>query len=177
MSQLLPPFNLDAWIKKHQHLLQPPVCNKQVFEQDDFIVMIVGGPNGRRDYHYDEGPEFFYQLQGEMELRTIQDGQRVNYTIKAGEVFLLPPRMPHSPVRFANSIGLVVERKRLTDEDDGLMWFCENCDHKLYEEYFHLNNVEKDFLPVFDRFISSEDHRSCKHCGTVMPAQNKLDFS
>ena len=82
--------------------------------------------------------------------------------------------MPHSPVRFENSVGLVVERKRLPDEQDGLMWFCENCHEKLYEEYFHLTNIEKDFLPVFDRFIGSEEARTCKSCGTVMPASNKL---
>lgn len=111
-----------------------------------------------------------------MELRTIQNGERVNYPIKAGEIFLLPPKVPHSPVRFENSIGLVVERKRLDHENDGLMWFCENCDTKLYEEYFHLTNVEKDFLPVFERFLGSEEHRTCSNCGTVMPKQNKLDL-
>ncbi len=174
MSQLVPPFNFQQWIDDHRHLLQPPVCNKQVFEQDDFIVMVVGGPNGRRDYHYDEGPEFFYQLEGEMELRLIVEGKRVNYPIKAGEIFLLPPKIPHSPVRFANSIGLVVERKRNEGELDGLMWFCDNCDNKLYEEYFPLKNIEKDFHGVFDRFLNSEEHRTCNQCGTVMPKDNKL---
>ena len=175
-SSPVAPFNFQQWIDEHRHLLKPPVCNKQVFEQDDFIVMVVGGPNGRRDFHYDEGPEFFYQLEGEMELRTIQDGKRVDYPIKAGEIFLLPPKVPHSPVRFENSIGLVVERKRLDHEKDGLMWFCENCDHKLYEEYFQLTNVEKDFLPVFERFLDSEENRTCEQCGTVMPKENKLDL-
>ena len=176
MSTIAPPFNFQKWIDENRHLLQPPVCNKQVFENDEFIVMVVGGPNGRRDYHFEEGPEFFYQLEGEMELRTWQDGKRVNYPLKAGEVFLLPGRIPHSPVRYANSIGLVVERKRREGELDALMWFCESCDHKLYEEFFHLQSIEKDFLPVFDRFIASENHRTCQHCGTVMPAQNKLTF-
>ena len=176
MSKPVAPFNFQQWIDEHRHLLKPPVCNKQVFEQDDFIVMVVGGPNGRRDFHYDEGPEFFYQLEGELELRTIQDGKRVDYPIKAGEIFLLPPKVPHSPVRFENSIGLVVERKRLDHEKDGLMWFCENCDHKLYEEYFQLTNVEKDFLPVFERFLDSEENRTCEQCGTVMPKENKLDL-
>ena len=176
LSKPVPPFNFQKWIDEHRHLLKPPVCNKQVFEQDDFIVMVVGGPNGRRDFHYDEGPEFFYQLEGEMELRTIQAGKRVDYPIKAGEIFLLPPKVPHSPVRFENSIGLVVERKRLDHDKDGLMWFCEKCDHKLYEEYFQLTNVEKDFLPVFERFLESEEHRTCSHCDEVMPKENKLDL-
>lgn len=170
------PFNFQKWIDEHRDLLKPPVCNKQVFEDDEFIVMVVGGPNGRRDYHYDEGPEFFYQLEGEMLLKTQQDGQVVDYPIKAGEVFLLPPKMPHSPVRFENSIGLVVERKRLEHEQDGLMWYCENCNHKLYEEYFVLQSIEKDFLPVFDRFFADKSLRTCNQCGTVMPDTNKLEL-
>ncbi len=170
------PFNFNKWIEEHRDLLKPPVCNKQVFDDGDFIVMVVGGPNGRRDYHWEEGPEFFYQLEGEMLLKTIQDGEAVDYPIKAGEVFLLPPEVPHSPVRYANSIGLVVERKRVKGETDGLMWFCENCDNKLYEEYFHLTNIEKDFFPVFDRFLNDEKNRTCKECGTVMPKENKLDL-
>ena len=173
----VPPFNFKKWIDEHRDLLKPPVCNKQVFEDDDFIVMVVGGPNGRRDYHYDEGPEFFYQLEGEMLLKTQQDGQVVDYPIKAGEIFLLPPKMPHSPVRFENSIGLVVERKRLDDEMDGLMWYCENCNHQLYETYFKLHSIEKDFLPVFDRFFADKSLRTCDECGTVMPDSNKLDLS
>ncbi len=170
------PFNFQKWIDEHRDLLKPPVCNKQVFEDDEFIVMVVGGPNGRRDYHYDEGPEFFYQLEGEMLLKTQQNGEVVDYPIKAGEVFLLPPKMPHSPVRFADSIGLVVERKRLPDEKDGLMWYCENCNHKLFEEYFTLRSIEKDFLPVFDRFFADESLRTCDQCGTVMPDSNQLEL-
>ena len=171
-----PPFNFKSWIDKHRDQLKPPVCNKQVFVEGDFIVMVVGGPNGRRDYHYDEGPEFFYQLEGDMLLKTQQHGSVVDYPINAGEVFLLPPRIPHSPIRYANSTGLVVERKRLVHEKDGLMWFCENCNHKLYEEYFTLENIEKDFFPVFERFFSDQQARTCEQCGAVMPDSNKLEL-
>ncbi len=170
------PFNLQHWIERHRDQLKPPVCNKQVYEEDDFIVMIVGGPNGRRDYHYDEGPEFFYQLEGEMLLKTQQDGRVVDYPIKAGEVFLLPPKMPHSPVRFADSVGLVIERKRLPGEQDGLQWYCEACNHLLYEKYFTLHSIEKDFLPVFEAFFSNETLRTCERCGEVMPASNQLEL-
>ncbi len=174
MSDIAPPFDFQRWIGEHRHLLKPPVCNKQVFEQNDFIVMVVGGPNARRDYHYEEGPELFYQLEGKLLLKTIQNGKSHDYSFGPGDIFLLPPKVPHSPVRFENSIGLVVERKRLAHEKDGLMWFCESCNTKLYEEYFHLTDVEKDFLPVFDRFLGSLDHRTCKNCGTVMPKSNQL---
>jgi 3-hydroxyanthranilate 3,4-dioxygenase len=107
-------FSFRTWIDEHRHLLKPPVCNQQVFEENDFIVMVVGGPNSRTDYHYDEGPEFFYQVEGDMLLRTIQDGKRVDIPIREGEILLLPPKVPHSPQRFRDTVGLVIERKRGT---------------------------------------------------------------
>jgi 3-hydroxyanthranilate 3,4-dioxygenase len=168
--QSLTAFNFKKWIDEHRHLLQPPVCNQQVFDDNDFIVMVVGGPNSRKDYHYDEGPEFFYQLEGEMRLQTMQDGKRKDIRIGEGEILMLPPRVPHSPQRFANTVGLVVERKRLPDELDGFMWFCDQCDTKLYEEYLYISDIVGQLPPIFDRFYRSIEHRTCKNCGTVMPA-------
>ncbi len=161
-------FNFKQWIDEHRDVLQPPVCNKQVFSDSEFIIMVVGGPNSRKDYHYDEGEEFFYQLEGDMLLKTIQDGKPVDIPIREGEIFLLPARMPHSPQRFANTVCLVIERQRREDEKDGFMWFCENCDHKIYEEYFHLTDIETQLEPVFDRFWSNKVNRTCSQCGMVM---------
>ena len=169
--QSLTAFNLRAWIDEHRDALRPPVCNRQVFDDDDFIVMIVGGPNARSDFHVDEGPEFFYQIEGEMVLRTVQGHERVDVTIGEGDVLLLPPRVPHSPQRFADTVGLVVERKRLPEELDGFVWYCENCNHKLYEEYLHVDDIVGQLPPVFDRFYGSIEHRSCDRCGTVMPGR------
>ncbi len=165
----LTPFNLSAWINEHRDAFKPPVCNRQVFDEDDFIVMIVGGPNSRNDYHVDEGPELFFQIEGDMLLRVIDDERRKDITIREGDMLLLPPRVPHSPQRFANTVGLVVERKRLPGELDGFMWFCENCDNKLYEEFVHVEDIVAQLPPIFDRFHSSEDNRRCDHCDTVMP--------
>jgi len=160
-------IQLQAWIDEHRHLLKPPVGNKVIWAED-FIVMVVGGPNQRNDFHYDEGPELFYQLEGEMHLDIMQDGQRQSIPIKAGEIFLLPPKVPHSPQRMENSIGLVVERKRLPHEKDGLMWFCQQCGHRLFEDYFHLDNIETQFQAVFDKFNQSGS-RTCSHCGSEHP--------
>jgi len=168
--QSLTAFNFKAWIDDHRHLLKPPVCNQQVFDDNDFIVMVVGGPNARRDYHYDEGPEFFYQLEGDMLLRTIQDGERVDIAIAEGQILLLPPNVPHSPQRFSDTVGLVVERKRLPEELDGFMWFCENCDHKLYEEYLYISDIVGQLPPIFDRFYDSIGNRTCDECQAVMSA-------
>ncbi len=166
---LTPPINFQRWIDEHRHLLKPPVGNKCIYD-GDFIVMVVGGPNQRTDYHYDEGPEFFYQLEGEMVLK-VQDRDGVrDIPIKAGEIFYLPPGVPHSPQRAANSIGLVVERKRQPHEQDGLMWFCERCNTRLYTEMFTLQDVETDFPVVFERFYRSHKLRTCTTCGHLNPA-------
>lgn len=167
------PINFKEWIEDNRHLLKPPVGNKCVWEDQDFIVMVVGGPNTRSDYHYDEGPEFFYQVEGDMVLKIMEDGTPRDIPIKEGEIFLLPPKVPHSPQRFENTVGLVVERKRLEHEQDGLIWFCEKCNNKLYEEYFHLENIETQFPPVFERFYASEEARTCGECGHVHPAPEK----
>ena len=163
------PINLERWIDEHRENLRPPVCNKRIFSDAEFIVMIVGGPNSRRDYHDDPGEELFYQLEGDMLLKTMQDGRPVDVPIRAGEMFLLPAHVPHSPQRFANTVGLVVERPRLPGEQDGFMWFCERCHNRLHAEYFQLENIETQLAPVFERFFADETLRTCKRCGAVMP--------
>ena len=169
------PLNLHAWIEEHRHLLKPPVGNKTIYA-GDFIVMVVGGPNARTDYHFEDGPEFFYQLEGEMVLRIQEDGQPRDIPIKAGDMFYLPPHVPHSPQRMPGSIGLVIERKRLPHEDDALMWFCISCNHKLYEEFFHLVDIEQDFFRVFERFYRDDALRTCSECGTLNPRPTRYEM-
>ena len=165
------PFNFKQWIDEHRHLLKPPVGNQCVYtEAGTFIVMVVGGPNARKDYHYNESEEFFYQLEGDIVLSIIEDGKPVEIPIKEGEIFLLPAKVPHSPRRPANTVGLVIEKVRSEGEKDGLMWFCENCNEKLYDEYFHLEDIVKQLPPIMEGFYSSEEKRTCKKCNTVMEA-------
>lgn len=164
------PFNLQKWIDENRDILKPPVGNKNLYpEGTDYIVMVVGGPNARKDYHYNETEELFYQLEGDINVRIQQDGKAVDVPIKAGEMYLLPPRVPHSPMRSEGSVGLVIERVRKgTDFKDGLLWFCDNCNNKLHETYFKLENIEKDFLPRFREFYGSEELRTCSSCGHKM---------
>jgi 3-hydroxyanthranilate 3,4-dioxygenase len=163
------PFNLQQWINDNRHLLKPPVGNQQVYlDNKDFIVMIVGGPNSRKDYHYEDAEELFYQIEGDIVVKTIQDGKPVDIPIKEGEMFLLPPRVPHSPQRGANTIGLVIERYRKPDEMDACMWFCEQCNNKLYEEFFPLKDIVNQLPKVMSDFYSSLEKRTCKQCGGIM---------
>ena len=171
---MLAPFNLQAWINENRAVLKPPVGNKQLFHYGDFIIMVVGGPNARNDYHYNEGSEFFYQLEGDIRLNIQHEGRKKEIEIKEGEIFLLPPEVPHMPLRGANTVGLVIEHKRKEGEKDGLLWFCPSCNEKIFEKYFPLTSIEKDFLPVFKQFNTSTQLRTCKACGTVTPADNRF---
>ncbi len=168
------PFNLQKWIDDNRHILKPPVGNKNLYANaGDYIVMIVGGPNARKDYHYNETEELFYQLEGDINVRIQEDGKAVDIPIKAGEMFLLPAKVPHSPMRSEGSVGLVVELKR-ENSKDGLLWFCDNCNNKLHETYFTLENIEKDFLPRFKEFYGSKEMRTCDKCGTVMETDSRF---
>ncbi|TGE15650.1 3-hydroxyanthranilate 3,4-dioxygenase [Hymenobacter elongatus] len=172
------PFNLQKWIDEHRHLLKPPVGNQQVFtDNQDFIVMVVGGPNARKDYHFDEGEELFLQIEGDIVVKIIEDGKPVDIEIKAGEMFLLPPRVPHSPRRPAGTVGLVLERYRTAGELDGFQWYCENCGTKLYEEFAEITDIVQQLPPIMNRFWQSAEKRTCATCGTVMapPAPVQAD--
>ena len=147
-------FNLKKWIDDNRHLLKPPVGNKNLYvESEDYIVMIVAGPNARKDYHYNETEELFYQIEGEILVKTQQNGKLVEIPIKAGEMFLLPAKIPHSPIRSEGSIGLVIERKRTKEQKDGLLWFSDSANELLYEEYFKLTNIKKIFFLFLKDFI------------------------
>jgi 3-hydroxyanthranilate 3,4-dioxygenase len=160
-------LNFKKWIDEHRHLLKPPVGNKCIYA-GDFIVMVVGGPNARKDFHIDDGEEFFYQLEGDITLKLREDGKVVDLPIRGGEIFLLPPRVPHSPQRPPNTVGLVIERQRAAHEKDGFAWYCEQCGHTLYEEFLHVTNLVTQLPPVFERFWGDPKHTKCGQCGAVM---------
>ena len=167
MSKLPPVINFKKWIEEHRHLLKPPVGNKAIYH-GDYIVMIVGGPNSRKDYHLNQTPEFFYQIEGDIVLKVIDEGKPRDIHIREGDVFYLPPNIPHSPQRGPNTIGMVIEYKREEGMDDGLAWFCENCHNQLYEEPFQLKNIEVDLPVIFDKFYTNDQLRVCDKCGAEM---------
>lgn len=172
---LLAPFNLKKWIDENRELLKPPVGNQCVYKDaENFIVMVVGGPNARKDYHFNETEELYYQVEGDIVVKIIDNGEFRDIPIREGEIFLLPPKTPHSPQRGPNTVGLVIEKKR-EGEDDGFMWFCEKCGHKLYEESLHVDDIVKQLPPVMNRFWEDTMKRTCTQCGAVMePPVKKL---
>ena len=165
---MLPPINFKNWIENNRHLLKPPVGNKVVYENTEFIIMVVGGPNTRKDFHIDEGEEFFYQLEGNMVLRIMENDIPRDIDINEGDIFLLPPNVPHSPQRFKNTVGLVIERKRHTDELDGFQWYCDKCNALLYEEFIPLTDIVKQLPPIFQGFWNDDEARTCNCCSAYL---------
>ena len=168
---VIAPFNLKKWIDENRSLLKQTVGNKCIYKNaENFIVMVVGGPNARKDYHYNESEELYYQVEGNIVLKIIDDGVPKDIHLNEGDMFLLPPKTPHSPQRPENTVGLVIEkvREEAENEEDAFMWFCENCGNKLHEKFLFVSDIVSQLPPVMNEFYASEDLRTCKKCGTVM---------
>ena len=162
-----PPINFKNWIEENRHLLKPPVGNSVVYEEGDFMIMVVGGPNSRKDYHVDPVEEFFYQLEGDMLLKIMDEGKPVDVPIKEGEIFLLPKNIPHSPQRFENTVGLVVEYQREEGALDAFQWYCDECNEMLHEVTLDLENIVTQLPPLFEAYWDNTDARTCRSCGTI----------
>src|SRR5437763_9957958 len=166
MAAPLSAFNLKRLIDDPRNLLRPPVGDEMIWKASQFMVMIIGGPNARRDFHINPGDEFFYQLEGNIVLEYIDgSGKRRGEAIREGDVLLLPARIPHSAQRPANSVGLVVERLREASEAESYAWHCERCDRKLYELTRGEADLLNDLRRVATEFNASEALRTCKACG------------
>lgn len=167
-------FNLHQWIEQNKDKLKPPVGNAQVWEDGEFMVTVVGGPNQRRDYHDDPTEEFFYQLRGNVFLRLIEEAGKppIEVPIREGEIFLLPKHVRHSPQRGADTIGLVIEMPRPEGALDAFEWYCQNCHNLVHRAEVRLKSLVRDLPPLFERFYSDEEIRRCKHCGTVHPGRS-----
>ena len=163
----LVPFNLRDWIEEHRHLLRPPVGNRMVWQDREFLVMIVGGPNRRTDYHVEDGEELFFQIEGDIVVRVMEDDGPRDIEIREGEIFLLPPRVPHSPQRPADTVGLVIERIRKPGEIDHLRWYCDDCGEVLHDAEFELKDLGSQLKPIIENYYADESLRTCESCGAV----------
>jgi 3-hydroxyanthranilate 3,4-dioxygenase len=167
------PFNIHEWVEANRDLLKPPVSNRMLFDdKSGMIIQIIGGGNERVDFHDDPAQEFFFQLKGNMILK-VQDGTTTrSIAIREGDVFLLPPHVPHSPQRpDPSSVGLVVEGKREPGMLDGFEWYCFECGHKVARVEIRLKDIVADLPPLFEQFYSDAERRTCGNCGSVHPGK------
>ncbi|MCJ1482340.1 3-hydroxyanthranilic acid dioxygenase [Schaereria dolodes] len=163
------PLNLPKWLKDNSHLLKPPINNYCVYN-DDVTVMIVGGPNARTDYHINETAEWFYQYQGSMLLKVVDKDHNPPFRdipILEGEMFLLPPNTPHNPVRFANTVGIVLEQPRPAESKDKLRWYCQNCGEIVYEAAFHCTDLGTQIKEAVNAFKEDKEKRRCSNCSEL----------
>jgi 3-hydroxyanthranilate 3,4-dioxygenase len=165
---MLAALNLHTWIDEHRHLLKPPVGNASIWSSN-FLVMVVGGPNKRNDYHVNPGEELFYQVEGEIVLKIIEDGKPRDLRLKQGDIFLLPTGVPHSPQRPANTVGLVVEQPKASKENHHLRWYCRQCGAVLHDAEFLPIDLGKQIKAMIEAFNGSEEMRTCKACRAVFP--------
>ncbi|WP_101760037.1 3-hydroxyanthranilate 3,4-dioxygenase [Oceanicoccus sp. KOV_DT_Chl] len=165
-------FNFQAWLEEHKDKLKPPVNNQLIWEDADLMVTVVGGPNRRFDYHVDPVEEFFYQFKGNSFIRIMDDDGPYDVNLKEGDIFLLPPLVPHSPQRpEEGSLCLVIEPKRPEGEKDAFEWYCQSCNHRIHRVDVVLKSIVKDLPPLFSAFAENEQHRLCKNCGELHPGK------
>lgn len=167
------PINLKHWIQENKAALQPPVCNKLIFPAKDYIIMAVGGPNAREDYHVNEGEEIFMQVEGILSLKIIEAGKPKTITVQAGETYLLAGNVPHSPQRPAQSLGIVIEKVRQPGQRDGFQWYCQQCHEKMYEVFVHIDDIVKQLPEIFNDFYQNSQQCTCQHCGWVAKASGE----
>jgi 3-hydroxyanthranilate 3,4-dioxygenase len=168
-------FNFEAWIEENQHLLQPPVGNKMLHTDTGMIVMVVGGPNGRMDFHDDPVEEWFFQYRGNMVLKIAEDGRFYDVPIRQGEVFFLPPHVRHAPQRpEPGSIGIVVESPRMFGMREAFEWYCFDCEslvHRIEAALTSAAGIVSQLPGFYDDFHNDKAARTCPNCGTIHPGK------
>jgi 3-hydroxyanthranilate 3,4-dioxygenase len=165
-------FHLKRWVEENKNLFAPPYkTNRLLVHHKDFLVMILRGPNVRLDFHIEPGDEFFYQIEGDIELHLKPENRKREVVrIGQGEIFLCPAGVPHSPRRPENTWGLVIERKRNPDEKEEFAWFCEKCDEKVLSRTVVQEDVPGQVRKIYGSFNAEAAARTCKTCGYVFPA-------
>lgn len=169
--ELFSTYHLKRWVEQNKGLFEPPFkTNRVLAYHKDFIVMILRGPNVRLDFHVEPGEEFFYQVEGNIELHIKPPGeQRHVVKIREGEVYLCPGGLAHSPRRGEGTWGMVIERKRLPEEIEKFVWFCENCDEKVHSQEVVQGDIAAQVARTYGAFNSDPRLRTCTKCSYVFP--------
>ncbi len=182
--QVAPPFNVLKWVEDHRDEFKRPVMNRQLYKgADDVIVFVSLGPNTRNDYHVNPTEELFYQLKGDIavRIRPLDGAGPRDVVVREGEMWLCPRLVPHRPQRPEGTVGLIVEfpRRNAKGEtlDDGLRWYCPECDALVHEASFRLEHIDRDLHRVMDDFWNGpESRRACRQCGAVIQRAGEFNL-
>jgi 3-hydroxyanthranilate 3,4-dioxygenase len=158
-------FNLKQWIEENRGDWGQ---RRVIWQDSDFIAFVTRGPNRRKDYHINPGDEIFYQLEGELNLHYLDHEKHDLAVLKAGELFLLPGKVPHSPRRADGSWTLVIERKRTQEEQDRFIWPCEKCGNQLFETEVRFDDPGDAVSRATQSLRADPTLATCKRCGDVL---------
>jgi 3-hydroxyanthranilate 3,4-dioxygenase len=158
-------FNLRKWIDENRGNWGQ---RRVIWQDSDFIAFVTRGPNRRKDYHINGGDEIFYQLEGELNLHYLRENQREVAVLNAGELFLMPRRMPHSPRRADGSWTLVVERTRRANEMDHFIWPCEKCGNTIYATEVRFDDPGDAVKNATASLQADSALATCRKCGQVL---------
>ena len=147
-----------------------------LWQQPDSLAFVARGREYRSEFHLNPSEELMYQIKGEMRLHyRTPEGKEEVAVIKEGSVIHTPALVPHSPRFPPDAYALIVERKRRPGEIDRFHWYCQKCDGFLHEETFVVKDYTEDPVSkAYKNFFDSEAFRTCKKCGTVMPAPETM---
>ncbi len=177
MVEPLKPFNLMGWIKENESEFKKPVGNRVMWREGTEFIAFCSGANARNDFHINPSDEIFLQLQGDIRVDLIVDGERIINPVREGDILLVPAFVPHAPRRPSNTYGLVVERHRAEDELDSFAWFCEKCATKIHEVQFHLKDIEREVRRALTAVNEDVSLRTCGNCGEVLPVYTEFHMS
>ena len=164
-----PAINLESWIEENREKFKPPVSNRYLYDGRDFFVMVIKGPNARNDFHKVDSEEYFYQLKGDIKVRIREGDKIVDYLVREGETFFIPPNVPHAPVRPPDTIGVVVEKRRPPGEHEHVIFYCDNCGALVEDIDFDCGDIVEHFSKAMLDFWNDDARRTCKKCGHKVP--------
>ncbi|MHC4948565.1 MAG: 3-hydroxyanthranilate 3,4-dioxygenase [Planctomycetota bacterium] len=164
-TTVLPPINIAKWAEEHRDELKPPVSNKYLYDGEGFFVMVIGGPNARNDFHKTDSEEYFFQLEGDIVVRIIEDGKMRDVPVREGETFFIPGGVPHAPTRPPGTVGVVVELRRPPGETEHQQFYCEKCNSLVHDQVFDCADIVEHFAQAMDDFWADPELSTCGSCG------------
>jgi 3-hydroxyanthranilate 3,4-dioxygenase len=171
--------DVNDWVRRSNASgARKPVLNFEQFWDESFLIRLFDGPTPkhRRDFHVNTAAEFFYQIQGELRTVVFHEGEFVTEVCREGEMYWIPPLVPHLNQRDEGSIGLVIHAERKPGSREGMVWYCEPCKRELYRvDYAFERNLRELLAPHVERFMNDEALRTCPCCGNVLPRELGFD--